>query len=82
MEIEPRWVHNRPGEYVANNEDLVAACDENTIGIVSILGTTYTGHFYDHEELDKMVEKRNKQEGWGEESHECMIVFYLRVVTI
>eukprot|EP00878_Enallax_costatus_P000864 GHUV01000990.1.p1 GENE.GHUV01000990.1~~GHUV01000990.1.p1 ORF type:complete len:514 (+),score=113.87 GHUV01000990.1:240-1781(+) len=64
MEIEPRWVHNRTGEYIANNEDLVAACDENTIGIVSILGTTYTGHFYDMAELDSMVEKRNKQEGW------------------
>jgi hypothetical protein len=32
MEIEPRWVANRPGVYVAANEDLIAACDENTIG--------------------------------------------------
>lgn len=64
MEIEPRWVHNRPGEYIANNEDLVAACDENTIGIVAILGTTYTGHFYDVEDLDKKLEKLNKDKGW------------------
>jgi len=32
MEIEPRYVNNRPGSYVASNEDLVDACDENTIG--------------------------------------------------
>jgi glutamate/tyrosine decarboxylase-like PLP-dependent enzyme len=32
MEIEPRWVANRPGHYTAATEDLAAACDENTIG--------------------------------------------------
>jgi glutamate/tyrosine decarboxylase-like PLP-dependent enzyme len=32
MEIEPRWVANRPGAYTAATEDLIAACDENTIG--------------------------------------------------
>jgi glutamate/tyrosine decarboxylase-like PLP-dependent enzyme len=35
MEIEPRWVANRPGNYMASTEDLVAACDENTIGEAS-----------------------------------------------
>lgn len=64
MEIEPKWVANRPGSFVASNEDLVAACDENTIGVVAILGTTYTGHFYDVEELDRLVEEKNKETGW------------------
>lgn len=32
MEIEPRWVPNRPGQYIAANEDLVEACNEHTIG--------------------------------------------------
>lgn len=27
-----QWVTNRPGHYHALNEDLIAACDENTIG--------------------------------------------------
>lgn len=27
-----QWVPNRPGHYHALNEDLIAACDENTIG--------------------------------------------------
>lgn len=64
FEVEPRWVANRPGSYVASNEDLIAACDENTIGVVAILGTTYTGHFYDVEALDALVEARNKETGW------------------
>jgi hypothetical protein len=134
MEIEPRWVPNRPGNFIASNEDLVAACDENTIGarlwggrgrgagagapapapargvegpaissapgprrapfrrplrapppplpapspaspsastpgVVAILGTTYTGHFYDVEELDALLEARNKETGWGLSIH-------------
>lgn len=32
MEIEPRWVANRPGAFIAATEDLIAACDGNTIG--------------------------------------------------
>lgn len=64
MEVEPRWVANRAGRYTADNDDLVAACDENTIGVVAILGTTYTGHFYDVEGLDKLVAAKNREEGW------------------
>ncbi|KAI8465488.1 MAG: glutamate decarboxylase [Monoraphidium minutum] len=63
-ELEPRWVANRPGSFMASNEDLVAVADENTIGIVAILGTTYTGHFYDTAGLDALVAAKNAQTGW------------------
>jgi len=33
-------------------------------GVVAILGTTYTGHFYNVEELDAAVEKLNAEKGW------------------
>lgn len=32
FEVEPRWVDCKPGQPMAAVEDLVAACDENTIG--------------------------------------------------
>lgn len=32
FEVEPKWVANRPGHYTASTDDLIAACDENTIG--------------------------------------------------
>jgi len=32
--------------------DLVAAADENSVGVVCVLGTTYTGHFQDAAGLD------------------------------
>ncbi|MEG1338625.1 glutamate decarboxylase, partial [Cetobacterium sp.] len=38
----------------------VAACDEYTIGIVPIMGITYTGTFDDIVALDKAVEEYNK----------------------
>ena len=31
---------------------------------MAILGTTYTGHFYDVEGLDTLVAKKNAEEGW------------------
>lgn len=34
---------------------IAEACDENTIGVVAILGTTYSGHFEDVEAIDAAV---------------------------
>ena len=31
---------------------IAKACDENTIGVVAILGTTYSGHFEDVTAID------------------------------
>ena len=44
--------------FVAPPEKIVAACDENTIGVVAILGTTYSGHFEDVEGIDKAISAR------------------------
>jgi glutamate decarboxylase len=37
--------------------------------VVAILGTTYTGHFYNVEELDAALEKLNKAKGWEVNIH-------------
>ena len=34
---------------------IAAACDENTIGVVAVLGTTYSGHFEDVEGIDREI---------------------------
>jgi len=44
-EVEPRYVPMEPGRYVITAEEAIARCDENTIGVLGILGTTYTGEF-------------------------------------
>lgn len=47
FEIEPRYINLTEDCFVATPEKIVAACDENTIGVVAIMGTTYSGHFED-----------------------------------
>ena len=55
FEIEPKYVNMTPDCYVATPEKLAAACDENTIGVAAVFGTTYTGAFEDVQGLDKAI---------------------------
>jgi glutamate decarboxylase len=43
FEVEPRYLNMEPGRYVITPEQVKAAVDDDTIGVVGILGTTYTG---------------------------------------
>ena len=60
-DVEAREVALDGNEVVANPERAAAACDENTIGVVSILGSTFTGHYEDvlglSTALDELQEK-------------------------
>lgn len=55
MQIEPRYVNLTETCFVAPPEKIAAACDKNTIGVVGILGTTYSGHYEDIAGIDKAV---------------------------
>ncbi len=55
FEIEPKYVNMTPDCYVATPEKLAAACDENTIGVAAVFGTTYTGAFEDVAGIDKAI---------------------------
>ncbi|MGF2946450.1 glutamate decarboxylase [Mycobacterium sp. Lab-001] len=43
FDVEPRYLPMEVGRYVITPEQVVDAVDEDTIGVVAILGTTYTG---------------------------------------
>ncbi|PHH72450.1 hypothetical protein CDD82_5976 [Ophiocordyceps australis] len=47
FEIEERFVYCTPSRFVIDAKQVADSCDENTIGCVCILGTTYTGHYED-----------------------------------
>jgi len=47
FDVEPRYLPVEPGRYVITPEQVRDAVDENTIGVVAILGTTFTGEFED-----------------------------------
>jgi glutamate decarboxylase len=46
-EVEPKEVTIRKGETTMHPDDVAAACDENTIGVVGILGSTFDGAYED-----------------------------------
>ncbi|MBO0811981.1 MAG: glutamate decarboxylase [Microlunatus sp.] len=47
FDVEPRYLPVEPGRYVITPEQVRDAVGENTIGVVAVLGTTFTGEFED-----------------------------------
>ncbi len=63
-EVEPRYVPVTKDSFVVKPEDALAAVDENTIGVVAILGTTFTGEFEPIEALHDLLVASNAETGW------------------
>ncbi|QDU74565.1 Glutamate decarboxylase [Bremerella volcania] len=63
-EVEPRYVPMQRGHYTITPEGVVDLIDENTIGVVAILGTTFTGEFEPVEQIHEALMKRNAETGW------------------
>jgi len=62
-EVEPRYIPMREGRYVITPEEVIARIDENTIGVVVILGTTFTGEFEPIEAIHDAVVRHNATHG-------------------
>jgi glutamate decarboxylase len=62
-DVEPRYVPVEHGRYVITAEEAVARIDENTIGVVAILGTTYTGEYEPIKEIHDAVVANNEANG-------------------
>ncbi|GAB4008152.1 glutamate decarboxylase [Nocardioides ultimimeridianus] len=63
FEVEPRYLPMAPGRYVITPEQVVAAVDEDTIGVVGILGTTFTGELEPIEEICAALDELAAQGG-------------------
>ena len=63
-EIEPRLVPMEGDRYMLNAEEAIKLCDENTIGVVGILGTTFTGQYEPIKEINDALDELNKKTGW------------------
>lgn len=57
FDVEPRYLPMEEGRYVITPEQVVDAVDEDTIGVVAILGTTYTGELEPVAEICKALDK-------------------------
>jgi glutamate decarboxylase len=55
FDVEPRIVPLAEDKYTIGPEDVEPHLDENTIGVVAVLGTTFTGHKDDVVGIDKLL---------------------------
>ncbi|MCB0967372.1 MAG: glutamate decarboxylase [Ilumatobacter sp.] len=60
-DVEPRYVPVTEHRFVVDPDDVMARVDENTIGVIPILGTTYTGEFEPIEEIHDRVVAYNAE---------------------
>ncbi|HYO00910.1 MAG TPA: glutamate decarboxylase [Mycobacterium sp.] len=57
FDVEPVYLPMEEGRYVITPEQVLAAVDEDTIGVVGILGTTYTGELEPIAEICAALDK-------------------------
>jgi glutamate decarboxylase len=57
FDVEPRYLPMEEGRYVITPEQVIEAVDEDTIGVVAILGTTYTGELEPTAEICAALDK-------------------------
>lgn len=63
-DVEPRHVPMDGQRYVLNAEEAVKLCDENTIGVVGVMGSTYTGQYEPVKEIDAALDTLNANTKW------------------
>ena len=61
FDVEPRIVPLAENKYTIGPEDVEPHLDENTIGVVAVLGTTFTGHMDDVVGIDKLLRDVRKK---------------------
>jgi len=69
FEVEPRYVPLAEDRYVLGVDEALEMVDENTIGVVGILGSTYTGEYEPISELNDALTKLNEKTGWAVPIH-------------
>jgi glutamate decarboxylase len=62
-DVEPNYVPLEKGEYHLSAERAAAACDENTIGVVVILGSTMDGSYEPVAEVNALLDKLEEEKG-------------------
>jgi len=68
-DVEIREIPMEPGKLFMDRERMIAACDENTIGVVPTFGVTYTGNYEFPLALHEALDKLHKDKGWDIDMH-------------
>jgi len=62
-EIEPRFVYCEEDRFIIDPKKAAELCDENTIGVVCIMGSTFDGSYEPVEKVSKELDKLEKEKG-------------------
>ena len=63
-DVEAREVPLKNEEVTTDPERAAAACDENTIGVVAVLGSTFTGHYENVRALSEALDQLQERTGF------------------
>jgi glutamate decarboxylase len=63
-EVEPRQVPLEGERFILNAEEAVKLCDERTIGVVAVMGSTLTGEYEPVREIDGALDQLNAKTQW------------------
>jgi glutamate decarboxylase len=63
FDVEPRYVNLTESRFVIGVDEAMALVDENTIGVVGVLGSTYTGEYEPIAELDAALDVVCQRDG-------------------
>ena len=63
FEVEPRYVPMEGNRFHLNGEEAAKLCDENTIGVVAILGSTFDGSYEPVQEISDALDELQERTG-------------------
>jgi len=63
-EVEPRFVPMEGNRYCLSAQEAIKLVDENTIGVVVIMGSTFDGRYENVKEVNDALEGLNGKTGW------------------
>ena len=63
FEVEPRYVPMEGNRFHLNGEEAAKLCDENTIGVVAILGSTFDGSYEPVQEISDALDDLQERTG-------------------
>ncbi len=63
-EVEPRFVPMEGSRFHLKATEAIKLIDENTIGVIAIMGSTFDGSYEPVQEINDALEKLNRETGW------------------
>jgi glutamate decarboxylase len=63
-DVEPRLVPMEGERYHLNGQEAVKLCDENTIGVIAVMGSTFDGSYEPVQDINDALDALQQQKGW------------------